>query len=82
MIKKTNEIGIAIETKHSASFPREYKIEIDGQIVNVIAMQWVLQQLVKEGQTVKIKGSIREQNGTEFISLEDYDDIIIASKNN
>lgn len=77
-IKKVHEHGIASNVHNSVSFPREYIVEIDNQPVRVIAMQWVLQKLVDQGDQIEISGTLRENNGVEFISLEDREDVLLA----
>ncbi|MFZ5365965.1 MAG: nucleotidyltransferase domain-containing protein [Patescibacteria group bacterium] len=77
-IRKVQEEGLAVETHNSASLPREYIVEIVGQQVRVIAMQEVLKMMVETGDKVELRGTLREKDGVEFISLEDYEDIIIA----
>lgn len=77
-IKKIAEEGFVIDVRNSASFPREYMVEIAGQPTRILTMQWVLQRMVEVGERVHIKGFLRENKGKMFISLEDHDDIIIT----
>ena len=72
--------GIAVETAHSASMPREYTIEIEGKQTKVIAIQWTLRRLVQQGDRVKIKGTLRTKNGREFISLDEDGDILLRKE--
>ncbi|MCL5095355.1 MAG: hypothetical protein M1575_01315 [Patescibacteria group bacterium] len=78
-IHAVNEEGIAINIRNSASFPREYIVDIAGQPVSVISMEWVLQKMVETGDKVIVRGMLRAKNHLEFISLEKREDIIIQT---
>lgn len=79
-IKRVHEEGVVTDTHNSVAFPREYKVNIDGQDVRVLSIQWVLQRMVEPGDKVDIRGNLRKNNNEEFISLEDYEDIIIEKE--
>lgn len=74
---KIQEEGIALETRNSASFPREYVVDVANQPLRVISSIWVLQRMVETGDRVIVRGNLRQKDGVNFVSLEDQSDIII-----
>ena len=76
-IKKVKVYGTLIDAKNSSSFPREYITCINGESISVVSMLWSLRSMAVEGDKLLILGTLREQNGSYFISLEDAGDIIL-----
>jgi hypothetical protein len=76
-VMKVEAVGRAVKTTHSSSFPREYTVEIEGQPIKVVTLQWTLRRLVQEGDEVRLKGSLRTKAGQEFISLDEEGDILL-----
>lgn len=71
--------GLVKDIHNSASFPREYVVEVDGKLMRVISLRWLAQRLANENEKMKIRGVLREKDGVEFFSLEKPTDVIIPS---
>lgn len=76
-IRKVSTHGILINTDNASSFPREYGVLIDGKLTTVRTFVWRMRKTSEVGDTVKIRGYLREKDGAEFIALEDSTDSIV-----
>jgi predicted nucleotidyltransferase len=80
-IAKVSEVGITTSADYASTFPRVYRVEIDGQTIDVISMHWSFRNMTEEDDRIRIKGTLRTKDGVSFISLEDSEDYILAASN-
>lgn len=75
-VSRTSFVGAVIDDSHASSYPREYLIEHDGQIIIVASHIWSYKNNVAAGQLAFVRGNIRIWNSREFVSLDSDQDTI------
>lgn len=76
-IKSFKGTGVVLDSTESASFPRIYRVEIDGYTIPVLSIIWTHRRMVLQGDIVNIKGTLREKDGNFMISLDEPEDYIL-----
>lgn len=76
-IAKFEDDGVVLDADYATGFPRIYKVEVGGELLDVVSMHWSFRSLASADQKVHIKGTRRERNSVDFISLEGDDDRLL-----
>ncbi len=76
-IANFEENGVVVDADYATGFPRIYKVEVAGELLDVVSMHWSFRSLAYADQRVHIKGTRRERNSAAFISLEGDEDRLL-----
>ena len=74
---KFEEDGRVQDADYATGFPRVYKVEVGGELLDVVSMHWSFRALAYVDQKVHIRGTRRERDSFAFISLEKDEDRLL-----
>lgn len=70
-LEAVNLRGTITDIENSCSFPRQYMLDVQNNIVTVASHHWGHQLLAQEGDKVQVAGNLRElSNGRRVVFLE------------